>query len=509
MQMCSNIIRGLTDVLDILKRTDLLNVLLKNPWGLLLTEPTDTIKVVLAFSYAIATIMLLLNVMELTVLVRYGWFSIKKLKKCRVYVSYSYTHDLPKVSIIIPVKGESLDVIEKCIENLFSLKYPRDKLEVIIVSDDEPKAFEALRQLVERARGLGLDIKAFRRERPRGFKAGAINDALRLCTGEVVAVMDVDTRLPPDYLLEAVSCLKSGCHIVSAVWRGYYTIETRVAKLVKFMYDVFNEFFLRGRVLGGGLPAFSGNNLVIWRWALDGLGGFRECVGEDLDLVARARAMGLRLCLLKSDVLCEVPRSYTALKRQFGRWLFNGIWNLRVNLRLIMKSRHMSRYEKLDFILWCLQFPCLALVPISLVTTAVLFALGVVVPSMELLISSSISSALMGIFALEALIVARRLGYDVTQSIRLMANSGLLMMLLSIQMLIDLLKALYAKTWEWIPTPKGFRVVKEEASGLVPEITALVLATLTLPLLTCRPLAFLYALGILALLVYALNLVRR
>src|SRR5579864_6743924 len=101
--------------------------------------------------------------------------------------------DLPRVTLIVAAHDEE-SVIERRIENLRSLDYPADRLEIVVTSDASTDATE---ELAERA-----GVRVVRN--PRGGKVAAQNHAVRETTGDVVAFTDANSTWAPDALRRLV-----------------------------------------------------------------------------------------------------------------------------------------------------------------------------------------------------------------------------------------------------------------------------------------------------------------
>ncbi len=490
------------------------------PWGIITRPLTPIALAILAIIYVIAITMLTLSFIQILVLVMYGLKSLRYTRSFRVKASVNYYEyntgtsmldKLPLVSILIPIKGESLLTIERNIRNIAKLMYPKELLEVIYISDDpEYYVSNITRAIDDISRKLGITVKVLHRNDNTGYKGGALNYGLKYAKGDLIAIFDVDTIIPDTYLLKAVSALMNGYDAVTAVWKGYYTVDNVISRLVKFMYDVYNEVFIRGRFLSKGFPAISGNNIVIWKHVLESINGFCRCTGEDLDLSIRLRAMGYRVGLIDSEVFCEVPYTYPSLKRQFSRWLFNGIWNMKYNLRLLLTSREITLWEKIDGVLWMLQFPGISFAALSILITIVLSLMGVVIPPIPILFLEIINTMVVLPLFVLLLMISKRVGYDVWSSITNMVRSALLMIVMSFPMLIYSLESLLTDEWDWTPTPKGPFINKNlSLMDLIHELSliiALIAVMITLLLNNQVLLAF-YIIGITMIFAYGLRLV--
>ncbi len=317
--------------------------------------------------------------------------------------------------------------------------------------------------------------------------------------------------MPSDYLLKAVNALLSGYDAVTAVWKGYYITDNAISRLLKFMYDVYNEVFIRGRFLSGGFPAITGNNLVIWREVLNSINGFCECTGEDLDLSIRLRSRGYKVGLIDSDVYSEVPSTYLAFKKQFSRWLFNSIWNMKHNLRLLLMSNDATIWEKVDGVLWMLQFPSMSFAALSILTTVVLSVIGVLIPPIPILLLEALNAIVTLPLTIILWLISGGIGYKAWDFLVNAAKSALLAALMSFPMLIYSIESLITDEWEWTPTPKGYLTRRYSflRGGLIHELSIILMliTVMIILILNNQLLTTFYIASILAILLYGFRLV--
>lgn len=108
------------------------------------------------------------------------------------------------MSILVPVHNEEKN-IEKKLENLQLVDYPKEKMEVIIVDDaSDDNSVAKINGAIEH--GLGFKAKLVKQEVNRG-KAVALNAALQFATAPIIIVSDADTTWPADALKKAVPYL--------------------------------------------------------------------------------------------------------------------------------------------------------------------------------------------------------------------------------------------------------------------------------------------------------------
>jgi cellulose synthase/poly-beta-1,6-N-acetylglucosamine synthase-like glycosyltransferase len=105
---------------------------------------------------------------------------------------------LPSVSLIVAAHDEE-DVIRSKVHDALALDYPRDRLEVIVVSDGSTDG------TVAAARGAGADQVL---DLPRGGKVAALNAAVERASGDVLAFSDANSYWRDDALRRLIEPLR-------------------------------------------------------------------------------------------------------------------------------------------------------------------------------------------------------------------------------------------------------------------------------------------------------------
>jgi cellulose synthase/poly-beta-1,6-N-acetylglucosamine synthase-like glycosyltransferase len=106
--------------------------------------------------------------------------------------------DAHTVTVVLPVHNGEAWLAQK-LESILALDYPHDRMQILVISDGSTdRTDEIARQFA----GQGIELAAV----PRGGKARAVNNALRLASGEILFFTDVRQRLAPDCLKRLVSC---------------------------------------------------------------------------------------------------------------------------------------------------------------------------------------------------------------------------------------------------------------------------------------------------------------
>lgn len=108
------------------------------------------------------------------------------------------TGPLPRVSVVIAVHNEAA-VIGRKLANLGALAYPRDRLQVIVVSDGSDDG--TCERVARHSAGPRIELL----ELPRVGKNAALNAGVAAASGEVLVFSDADTLLERDALERLVA----------------------------------------------------------------------------------------------------------------------------------------------------------------------------------------------------------------------------------------------------------------------------------------------------------------
>lgn len=113
---------------------------------------------------------------------------LNKLKtKKKIQKNQNY---LPKISLVIAAHNEEKSIIKK-LENILTLDYLNEKLEVIIASDNSDDKTEELVEKFIKDRKL-LNFKLYKVKERKG-KTNAQNEAVKISTGEILIFSDANS----------------------------------------------------------------------------------------------------------------------------------------------------------------------------------------------------------------------------------------------------------------------------------------------------------------------------
>ncbi|HEV2134929.1 MAG TPA: cellulose synthase family protein [Terracidiphilus sp.] len=230
--------------------------------------------------------------------------------------------ELPRVTVQLPIFNEQF-VIDRLIEAVCAMEYPREKLEIQVLDDSTDETQEVASGIVARYAALGHDISYIHRTNRQGFKAGALANGLTIAKGEFIAIFDADFVPPSDWLMRVIHHFaEPEIGMVQTRWthlnRGY----SMLTEIEAILLD--GHFVLEhgARYRSGEYFNFNGT-AGMWRLQaiVDGGGWQHDTLTEDTDLSYRSQMAGWKFKYLP-DVECpaELPIEMTAFKTQQARW---------------------------------------------------------------------------------------------------------------------------------------------------------------------------------------------
>jgi len=273
--------------------------------------------------------------------------------------------ELLSVTLQLPIYNEQ-HVVDRLIDAMGALDYPRDKLYIQVLDDSTDETTELLRKKVEEWQAKGLNIALIRRPDRQGYKAGALAYGLTLSQTDCVGIFDADFVPAPDFLRRVMPHFNADPKValVQTRWAHLnvdYNLLTRAQALAMDQHFAIEQV-ARSR---GSLPMSMNGTGGIWRrQTIDDAGGWSaDTLTEDLDLSYRAFLKGWRFrYIVDVAVPGEVPPQLTAYKIQQARWakgstqcLIKHFWPLvRSDLNLLQKAMgilHLGQYAIQPFVL--------------------------------------------------------------------------------------------------------------------------------------------------------------
>ena len=237
-------------------------------------------------------------------------------------------HTFPTVSILIPAHNEEL-VIGNTLEAISSLRYPTERLEVIVINDNSSDRTGEI--AADYARKYNF-IRVIETKSPFAGKgkSTALNQGLIHSTGEVICVYDADNTPEP----EAIYCLALGLQYdpkAGAIVGKFRVINANknfLTRLINIETLTFQWLAQAGRWFWFKMATIPGTNFAIRRSILEQLGGWDEkALSEDTELSFRVYNLGYHIRFFPAAVTWEQePETWRVWWKQRTRWARGNIY---------------------------------------------------------------------------------------------------------------------------------------------------------------------------------------
>ncbi len=246
-----------------------------------------------------------------------------------------------KVTIQLPLYNE-LYVVERLINAVCEIEYPKDMLEIQVLDDSTDETTSITEKIVREKQNEGFDIVHMRRGTREGFKAGALKEGLKTAKGEYIAIFDADFIPHKNFLTKTLSFFSDDkVGMVQTRWEhinGDYSILTKAQALALDGHFVIEQTV---RNKAGFFINFNGTGGIWKRACIEDAGNWHaDTLTEDLDLSYRAQLNGWRFVFLQDFTSpAELPSEINALKTQQFRWTKGAIETAKKILPLVWRSK--------------------------------------------------------------------------------------------------------------------------------------------------------------------------
>ena len=285
--------------------------------------------------------------------------------------------ELPWITVVVPASNEA-GVIAGLARDLSGQDYAEGgstRFDVLVVDDGSTDT------TADAARAAGGEIQVARRERGSGpeTKGAVLAWAADRVSGDVICVLDADSRIRGDFLRGAIHAWHRDPDAVAlqvqrrALNRGSGWLAA--AQDEEQLMDMASQC---GRWATDGTAELRGNGMFVRRRALDAAGGWAEhALTEDLDLSTRLTTAGERVALAPEvEVQEQAVERAGDLWRQRMRWAEGSLRRLIEHGPGLVANRRLPFGRRLDFVLFIGEF----LIPPVFVTSIAASLLTIPLP---------------------------------------------------------------------------------------------------------------------------------
>ncbi|MBI1423908.1 MAG: glycosyltransferase [Gammaproteobacteria bacterium] len=244
---------------------------------------------------------------------------------------------LPRVSIHVPAYNEPPEMLAQTLRALAQLDYPNYEVIVIDNNTKDPAVWQPIEAL---CKTLGERFRFFHVDPLAGFKAGALNFAMRHTdpAAEIVAVIDSDYIVEPGWLRDLAPQFSNAAVAIVQAPQDYRDYGESVFKAMCF--SEYRGFFFIGMVTRNERNAIiqHGTMTMVRKSVLEDINGWSEwCITEDAELGLRIFEQGHEAVYIsKSYGRGLMPDTFNDYKKQRYRWAYGAVQILKRHWRSLL-----------------------------------------------------------------------------------------------------------------------------------------------------------------------------
>ena len=302
-----------------------------------------------------------------------GFLYIYKVNKTNGHIPLK---EYPMVTVMVPAHNESI-VIRKTVLALLNFDYPKDRYEIIVINDNSSdNSAEVLKEIQAKHPDRKLIVLNTDNKLGGKGKSNALNIALSVTSGTVIAIYDADNTPAPDALRILVENLMMDDKL-GAVIGKFRTRNRNASLLTRFVnietlaYQCMNQ---AGRFFFFKLCTIPGTNYVIRRSIIDQMGGWdTKALSEDTEISFRLYRMGYYIKFMPLAVTWEQePQKLKQWFKQRTRWAKGNLYVLLKNFKYAFDKE--AGPMRLDVFYYGLVY---VLMLTSLICSDTIFILGI------------------------------------------------------------------------------------------------------------------------------------
>lgn len=243
-------------------------------------------------------------------------------------------YDYPSVTILVPIFNEERTV-EKTIESLLELEYPKDKLSIMIVDDGSK---DNSWNLVQKFRG---NPQVLLHQKENGGKYTALNYGITHSTSEYIGCLDADSSVDPKALLHIMPYFDNPEFVVVTPSMKIREPNTILALVQNAEYNM-GIFMRKIFSLLNAQYVVPGPFSIFRKSVFEKVGPYKHAHNtEDLEMALRLQEQHLRIANADRAIVYTVgPRTLYKLYRQRIRWTGGFLQNALDYKKMIFNPRY-------------------------------------------------------------------------------------------------------------------------------------------------------------------------
>ena len=244
-----------------------------------------------------------------------------------------YYGDLPQYTVLVAAYREA-GVIARTIKAIDSLDYPRDRIEVLLLLEEDDAPTIAA---VEAAHPPAY-MRVIRVPKAQPLtKPKACNYGLQFARGQLVTIYDAEDRPESLQLRRAAAAFRRlhwSVACLQAKLEYHNSKQNLITRLFTAEYLTWFSLLLPALADRGGPVPLGGTSMHVKRVVLEAVGGWDPYnVTEDADLGIRLQRMGYKTAILDSVTYEEANSDFVNWVKQRSRWYKGYIQTWLVHMR--------------------------------------------------------------------------------------------------------------------------------------------------------------------------------
>jgi biofilm PGA synthesis N-glycosyltransferase PgaC len=228
----------------------------------------------------------------------------------------------PKVSVIVPAWNEEVGLV-KTIKTILESKHRN--LEVVVVNDGSTDNSDRLmREFIAEYEGEhaeGERIPIVYHYKQNGGKGHALNDGIRLSTGEILISIDADCVLLPTTVGNFVAHFENP-KVMAAVGNVKVGNQASLLETLQYLEFLFSFYFKKADSLLNTIYIIGGAAGAFRRSVFEKIGLYSsDNITEDIELSVRIQKAGMRIVYAADAIVyTEGASTFKGLAAQRLRW---------------------------------------------------------------------------------------------------------------------------------------------------------------------------------------------
>ena len=249
--------------------------------------------------------------------------------------------EYPSVTIIVPCWNEE-KTVEKTVNSLLKLNYPKEKLYLTLINDGST---DNTLEVLQKFSGY-KNIKIFTKE--NGGKHTALNFGIENSDTEFIGCLDADSIVDREALLRIMDCFKKDSELMAVTPSIIVNDPKNFIQKAQSFEHFITVFIRKIHGLLGAMTVLPGPFSIYKKRVFDELGLFREAYNlEDTEIAYRMQKHRYKIddCH-DAYVYTNMPATIPKLYRQRLRWIY-GIINNMIDYRSLILNKKYGDFSLL------------------------------------------------------------------------------------------------------------------------------------------------------------------